>query len=307
VEWSDFNAVEAENPRVVRAQADHATWQPKEVESMGLDIAQDMTVGKETGTRPAIVVTGAASGIGREIARLAAIDDSFLLLVDRSCQQVNDFVAELAADGVKSAAVCIDLTAPDALQSIESALSERELYCDILVNSAGFGVFGPAAKVSEREQMSLVDVNVRALTALTLRFLPGMVARGRGGVLNLGSITGYAPGPNMAVYYASKAFVNSFSAALAIELAGTGVTVTCLAPGIVTTPFFERCPEAQTRMYDLMPQSSTIDVATAGWVGFKAGKRMITPHWRNKLVISTGKVLPQGMVLQLLGFLQRPR
>ena len=274
---------------------------------MQVEAAQDVTARQEQGTRPAIVVTGAASGIGREIARLAAMEGSFLLLVDRSCQQVKDLVAELSARDVKAAALCIDLTELNAVRSIESALSERGLYCDILVNSAGFGVFGPAAKVSEREQMSLVDVNVRVLTELTLRFLPGMVARDRGGVLNLGSITGHAPGPNMALYYASKAFVNSFSAALAIEVAGTGVTVTCLAPGIVTTPFFQGIPQAQTWMYHIMPQSNAVDIARAGWLGFKAGKRMITPHWRNKLAISTGRLLPQRVVLHLIGFLQRPR
>jgi uncharacterized protein len=275
--------------------------------SMHLDTAQDATAGQEPVTQPAIVITGAASGIGREIARLAAVEGSFLLLVDRSCQQLNAFVAELAAADVKAAAVCIDLTDSDAVPSIERALSERKLHCDVLVNSAGFGVFGPAAKISEREQMSLVDVNVRVLTELTLRFIRGMVVRGRGGVLNLGSITGYAPGPNMALYYASKAFVNSFSAALAIELAGTGVTVTCLAPGIVMTPFFERCPEAQTWMFNLMPQSNVLDIAKAGWRGFKTGKCMITPNWRNKSALAMSKLLPRRAVLQFVGFMQRPR
>jgi hypothetical protein len=275
--------------------------------SMLLETAQDASARQEPVTHPAIVVTGAASGIGREITRLAATDGSFLLLVDRSCQQLNDFVAELAADDVKAAAVCLDLTDADAVQSIESSLRERKLHCDVLVNSAGFGVFGPAAKISEREQMSLVDVNVRVLTELTLRFLPAMVARGRGGVLNLGSITGYAPGPNMALYYASKAFVNSFSAALATELTGTGVTVTCLAPGIVMTPFFERCPESQTWLFNLMPQSNVLDTARAGWLGFKAGKCMITPNWRNKLALAMSKLLPQRMVLQFIGFMQRAR
>jgi short-subunit dehydrogenase len=238
---------------------------------------------------------------------LAALEGSFLLLVDRSCQQLSDFVAELAADGVQAAAVCIDVTGSDAVRSIESALSERELYCDVLVNSAGFGVFGPAAEVPDGQQMNLIDVNIRALTELTLRFLPGMVARSRGGVLNLGSITGYAPGPNMAVYFASKAFVNSFSAALASELAGTGVTVTCLTPGVVMTPFFERCPGAQTWLFNVMPPSNAIDVATAGWLGFKAGKRMVIPKLRNQFIVTISRLLPQSMILRFVSILQRPR
>jgi short-subunit dehydrogenase len=273
---------------------------------MSIDAAQaPMTRPRKS--EPAIVITGAASGIGREIARMAAMDGSFLLLVDRSCQQLADFVAELAANGVKSAAHCIDVTSRDAARSIEDALAERSLHCDVLVNCAGFGLFGPAAELSASEQMNLVDVNARALAEFTLRFLPGMVARGRGGVLNVGSITGWAPGPNMAVYYASKAFVNSFSAALAAEVAGTGVTVTCLAPGVVATPFFERCPEAKTWLFDLMPQSNPVDVATAGWLGFKAGKRMVVPKLRNRLVVAGSKVLPQSLVLRLVAFLQRAR
>ena len=189
-------------------------------------------------SEPAIVVTGASSGIGEAIARTAAREGSFLLLVGRSSEALDALVAELTAAGARAAALPIDLLAPHALDAIETALSDRGLYCDVLVNSAGFGVFGPAAKVARGEQLSLLDVNIRALTELTLRLLPGMIARGRGGVLNIGSITGYAAGPNMAVYYASKAYVNSFSAALALEVAGSGVTVTCLTPGVVRTPFF---------------------------------------------------------------------
>ena len=133
--------------------------------------------------------------------------------------------------GCEAAALALDLHDPQALARIETALSERGLYCDVLVNSAGFGVFGPAAEMAAAEQLRLLDVNIRALTELTLRFLPAMIARGRGGILNVGSITGYATGPNMAAYYASKAYVNSFTAALACEVAGSGVTVTCLAAG----------------------------------------------------------------------------
>lgn len=274
---------------------------------MSIDAAQKVQKTPLSETQPAIVITGAASGIGREIARMAAMDGSFLLLVDRSCQQLDGFVAELSGSGVNSAAHCIDVRAPDAAGSIEDALAERRLYCDVLVNCAGFGLFGPAAELPTSDQMSLVDVNARALAEFTLRFLPGMVARSRGGVLNVGSITGWAPGPNMAVYYASKAFVNSFSAALAAEVAGTGVTVTCLAPGVVATPFFERCPGAKTWLFDLMPQSNASDVAAAGWLGFKAGKRMVIPKLRNQLVVAGSKFLPQALVLRLVAFLQRPR
>src|SRR5262245_21741072 len=145
--------------------------------------------------QPAIVVTGASSGLGQAIARLAAREGAFLLLVGREQAALDALATELAAGGAQAAALPLDLTTPGAVDAVEGALTARGLYCDVLVNSAGLVVYGPAAQVSRAEQLDLLDVNIRALTALTLRFLPGMLARGRGGVLNLGSITGYAPGP----------------------------------------------------------------------------------------------------------------
>jgi uncharacterized protein len=257
--------------------------------------------------RPAIVVTGASSGLGQAITRVAAHEGSFLLLVGRERVALDALVAELAAGGAQAAALPLDLTAPGALDAIEGALAERGLYCDVLVNSAGFGVFGPAAQASRSEQLSLLDVNIRALTELTLRVLPGMLARGHGGILNLGSITGYAAGPNMAVYYASKAYVNSFSAALAAEVAGTGVTVTCLAPGVVRTPFFERCSVGQTWLMKLMPRSNPADTAEAGWRGFKAGKPMVVPRPIDQFSILVCKLLPARAITRFVATLQRPR
>jgi uncharacterized protein len=254
---------------------------------------------------PAIVVTGAASGIGRELARMAAREGSFLLLLGRTRQSLADLVEELAKSGVPAAALCLDLLDSHVVERVENALSERDLYCDVLVNSAGFGIFGPAAKVSASDQLGLLDVNIRALTELTLRFLPGMIARGRGGVLNVGSITGYVPGPNMAVYYASKAFVNSFSAALSSEVAGTGVIVTCLAPGVVRTPFFERCSVGQTRIMKFMPRSSAASTAAAGWRGFKAGKPLVIPRPVDRVAVQLFRLLPASIMMRFITTFQR--
>jgi uncharacterized protein len=256
---------------------------------------------------PAIVVTGAASGIGRELARMAAREGSFLLLVGRARQSLADLVEDLAKSGVPATALCLDLLDSHVVERVENALSERDLYCDVLVNSAGFGIFGPAAKVSPGDQLGLIDVNIRALTGLTLCFLPGMVARRRGGILNVGSITGYVPGPNMAVYYASKAYVNSFSASLASEVAGTGVIVTCLAPGAVRTPFFERCSVGQARLMKFMPRSNAADIAAAGWRGFKAGKPLVIPRPVDRLAALFFRLLPASIMTRFIGAFQRAR
>jgi short-subunit dehydrogenase len=134
-----------------------------------------------------------------------------------------------------------------------------------------------------------------------------MIARGRGGVLNLGSITGYAAGPNMAAYYASKAYVNSFSAALAAEVEGSGVTVTCLAPGVVRTAFFERCSVGQTRLMKLMPRTSAAATAEAGWRGLRAGKRLIVPRWIDRFSVLVCRLAPAGALARFVAAMQRPR
>ena len=257
--------------------------------------------------KPAIVVTGASSGIGQALARVAAQDGSFLLLLGRSQGALDDLVTELAGSGAQSAALAVDLLAPDAIARIERELTERGFYCDVLINSAGFGVFGPAGAASREEHLDLIDVNIRALTELTLRFLPGMIVRRRGGIINLGSITGYAAGPNMSTYYASKAYVNSFSAALSQETAGTGVTVTCLEPGVVRTAFFERCEVGQSRLMKLMPRSSAVGTAEAGWRGFKKGKAVVVPRAINRFAVGVCRVLPKSLITRFVGALQRSR
>ena len=257
--------------------------------------------------KAAIVVTGASSGIGRELARVAARDGSAMLLVGQSQTALDDLVAELTAGGGETHALALDLADRQAGDRIESALSARDLYCDVLVNSAGFGLYGPAAELDRAEQIKLLDVNARALTELTLRFLPGMLQRRRGGVVNVGSITGYMPGPRMALYFATKAYVRSFSASLSAEVAGSGVTVTCLAPGVVRTAFFERCKVGHTRMFKIAPRGDAAATAAAGWRAFKAGKRLVTPRLIDRIIIAVCTVVPDGLLLRLLTALQRPR
>jgi uncharacterized protein len=263
--------------------------------------------GGESAMKPAIVVTGASSGIGRELASVAARDGSVMVLIALASDALDDFAAELDRSGVQAHALSIDLADQDAGQRIENKLAEIGVYCDVLVNSAGFGVFGAAAETDREAQLKLIDVNIRALTELTLRFLPAMIARRRGGVINMGSITGYLPGPNMSTYYASKAYVRSFTAALAAEVAGTGVTVTCLAPGVMRTAFFELNPVAQTRLFKMAPRSDAQETAETAWRAFRAGKRLVIPRLVDRIIVATCALLPDTVLLRIVSKFQRLR
>ena len=229
-----------------------------------------------------------------------------MLLLARSLPALEELVAELRAQGAQAAALSIDLSDPQAGDHVERTLSDLGLYCDVLVNSAGFGLFGVAAELDRVEQLNLFDVNARALTDLTLRFLPGMVRRARGGILNVGSLTGFTAGPQMAVYYAAKNYVQSFSAALAAELANTGVTVTCVCPGPVRgTAFFQRCTVGHTRMSKIMPRSNAPATAEAGWRGFKAGHGVFIPRFIDRVIAALAILLPRAFVLRVVSVLQR--
>ena len=180
-----------------------------------------------------------------------------LLLIARNTEPLEAAVAAIRADAkVEVVALALDVTAPDAIARIEAELARHGAYADVLVNSAGIGLAGPFLEQSPGEIDQLVELNIRALTSLTRHFLAGMRARGRGGVLNLASLGGYAPGPYQAAYYASKAYVISLSEALAAETAGEGVRVCVLAPGPVATPFHARMQGESGLYLRLLPVSS---------------------------------------------------
>jgi short-subunit dehydrogenase len=252
---------------------------------------------------PAIVVTGASSGIGREFARIAAGEGSFMVLVGRARVPLDELAAELTARGGRAEVFCLDLAMADAGERIEAFLGERGLYCDILINSAGFGLYGLAVDLDRAAQLAILDVNARALTDLTLRFLPGMVTRRRGGVINVGSLSGYLPGPNMALYYASKAYVRSLSDALHAELSGTGVTLTAVNPGPVRTDFFRRADAHETFLSKLMARLDAPEVAKAGWRAFKAGRREVIPGVLNCVLAASTMIAPRAVLLWFSGLI----
>jgi hypothetical protein len=228
-----------------------------------------------------VLITGASAGIGAELARCFAADKCNLVLVARRRERLDELAAELRGkEGIAVLVVPADLARAEAPQQIFDKLSADNLKVDVLVNNAGFGALGPFDQLDAARQTEMVQVNVAALTHLTRLFLPGMVARGKGGMLNVASTAGFQAGPYMAVYYATKAYVISFTEALHDELAARGITVTCLCPGATTTEFAAAAKMEESRMFKLRPMTAE-QVARIGYRGFRRGKLLVVAGWLN--------------------------
>jgi hypothetical protein len=256
-------------------------------------------------TRTALV-TGASGGIGRELATLLARDGHDLVVVARSEADLVDLGNRLQDDyGVTVTVVVKDLADPDSPAEIQAALDERGIEVDVLVNNAGFATYGRFLDTDLDTERDELQVNVLAVTELTKRFLPGMVERGEGRVLNVASTAAFQPGPLMAVYYASKAYVLSFSEALAAELDGTGVTVTALCPGPTDTGFQSRAEMGASKLVQGDLQDPA-EVARAGYRGMQAGEAVVVPGLRNKLLTVAVRLLPRSVVRSMVKRAQAP-
>jgi short-subunit dehydrogenase len=231
-----------------------------------------------------VLVTGASSGIGRELAHCFARAGHDCVLLARSediLQDVSDTL-ETTYD-VDAHVLPADLSVPGIADDIATELQGRGLSVDVLVNNAGFGARGAFADLDSRRQVDMIRVNVTALTALARRLLPGMLDRDRGGVLNVASTAAFQPGPYMSVYYATKAYVLSFSEGLAEEVADTNVTVTCLAPGPTDTAFMDRADLHDTNLFETASHMTSENVAEAGYEAFRDGRTLVVPGWPNKI------------------------
>lgn len=254
------------------------------------------------------LVTGASGGIGEELARLLAAGGADLVLVARSEDKLAALARDLsAARRVQARVIAQDLSAPDAADRIGDALESAGLAVDILVNNAGFGVYGPFAETPPDEEMRMLQVNIVALTALTKRLLPPMVKRGHGRVLNVASTAAFQPGPLMAAYYASKAYVLSLSEALANETGGTGVTVTCLCPGPTHTGFQDRARMRESKLFTTLGVMSAADVAREGYDGMMAGRRLVVPGLGNKLGVQALRITPRALAARVVRRIQERR
>ena len=258
--------------------------------------------------RSAALVTGASSGIGRELADLFAADGHELVLVARREERLRETAADLEArHGARAHVVPADLARPDAAERIGDAVNRLGLAIDHLVNNAGFSVYGPFAGSDPGAQRDVIAVNVTAVTALARRFLPGMVAQGAGRVLNVASTAAFQPGPRMAVYYASKAYVLSFSLALSVEMRGTGVTVTALCPGPSPTGFAERAGALRTPLFRTKWFSTDPGVvARAGFEGMLRGEEIVVPGVVHKAHDLAVRLVPRSFAARLVARIQAP-
>jgi short-subunit dehydrogenase len=253
---------------------------------------------------PVALITGASAGIGAAFAQLLAERGHDCALAARRAERLTTLADAIAAAGHKRPhVIALDLGERDGPARLAGELAARGLEPAIIVNNAGFGLRGPAADLDRAEQLAMIDLNVRALAALSLTFVDSLKRHG-GGLINIASTSGFFPGPGMAVYFASKAFVRSFSEALAHELASQGVRVTCVCPGPVPTEF-----QARAGLRDqsqLLLTCSAEQIARDGYDAFMRGQRVVVPGIPNKITAALPRFMPRALVLQAVAaFLKR--
>src|SRR2546428_143386 len=257
--------------------------------------------------RRTALITGASSGIGYELAKQFAKNHHDLILVARNLQVLHKLADDLANQySISAWTLAKDLANPTSPSEIFEELEKQSIKVDYLVNNAGFGLQGFFWELDAQSQQDMIQVNISALTHLTRLFLPGMVQRKSGGILNVASTAAFQPGPLMAVYYASKAFVLSFSEALWKEAEGMGVHVSCLCPGPTTSHFRERAGTGRTRLAHMGTPMSSAVVAEMGYQAWQQTRRVIVTGARNALVANLIPLLPRRTVLSLVHRLQSP-
>jgi hypothetical protein len=245
------------------------------------------------------LITGASAGIGAELARVFASHGHALVLIARRKAKLESLAAEIAAAGhTRPKVLAADLALPDEPARLAKELEAAGLEPAVVVNNAGFGLLGAAADLPHDQELAMIDLNVRALTDLSLRWLDS-VARHRGGILNVASVAAFMPGPGMAVYHASKAYVLSFTEALHAELKASGVRVCALCPGPVETEFFDRAGMPPGYFPKFISRTAE-RVAREGYAGFVAGHRVVVPGTLNRITTLLPRLLPRAVMLAMI-------
>lgn len=244
------------------------------------------------------VITGASAGIGMELSKLFVREGHSTLLIARRQDRLNELASELKKinPNVQTWVLALDLKLPDSAKKIFRFTSDNNLQVDYLVNNAGFGSNGFFSELDIIKELEMIDLNIKSLVELTHLFLPQMLKRKFGKILNVGSTAGFQPGPYMSTYYATKAFVNSFSEALSTELEKTGVTCTVLAPGPTQTEFAQVAKIEDRKLFKMMRPQSAKEVAQYGFDCMMSGASMAVPGVLNKLLIQTLRIAPRAVI-----------
>jgi short-subunit dehydrogenase len=252
------------------------------------------------------VITGASGGIGLELAKVFAAHGHGLVLTARSGDRLREIAADLSRQhGIEARAVPLDLARPGAAQKLWDEVGGVPV--GFLVNNAGFATYGPFRETALTEELDEIQLNVAALTALTKLALPGMLEHRFGRILNVASTAAFQPGPLMAVYYATKAYVLSFSEALAEELEGTGVRVTALCPGPTSTGFQSRAGMEGSKLFERAPALDAASVARLGYEGAVRGRRIVIPGLANRLAAQSYRFVPRRLMTRVVRRLQESR
>ena len=253
-----------------------------------------------------VLITGASGGIGYELAKLFARNHHNLVLVARSGDKLAQVAAELRAQNVTVKTVVLDLATPPAPKFLFDQLQTEGIAIDILINNAGFGAFGEFAHMSNGDIFGQIQLNIIALTELTRLFLPPMIAHRSGRVMNVASTAGFQPGPLMAVYYATKAYVISFSEALANEVRTSGVTVTCFCPGATHTGFAKRAGNDKSRLFKQLGAMNVEKVALDGYRAVMEGRGLAISGAHNWIVVQSTRFAPRKVVTAISRWISEP-
>lgn len=261
-----------------------------------------------TASRPVALITGASGGIGLELARLCAKGGHDLILVARRQEKLEEIAKYLGGMyNVRTEVIVADLADPEAPRAIYEKVEQLGLSVDVLINNAGFGQWGLYGRAELSRQLDMIQVNISALMILTRLFLPKMVTQRKGRIMNVASVASFLPGPLMATYYASKAFVLSFSEAISNELQGTGITVTALCPGPTRTGFAEEAGYAAANLFRTPGVMEAAPVALSGYKGMMRGNAIVVPGWKNKALIFAMRLGPRWLVRRISRQLQETR
>jgi len=254
------------------------------------------------------LVTGASSGIGYELAKLFARNGYNLVLMARDRDQLEKAAREWRERfNVIIKVIPKDLSRREAADEIVHELGKEAIEINVLINNAGYAGYGPFTETSLQDELDMMQVNMTSLTELTKRLLPSMVEKKEGKIMNVASTAAFAPGPLMAVYYATKAYVLSFSEALSEELRGTGVTVTALCPGATDTGFQKRARVENTILFSPWKVMDAGTVARIGYRGMMKGKAVVIPGLLNKLMVYSIRLGPRRYVTQIAKLMQEKR